>query len=159
LPHVRVATISGMLELIDDMGTETDVAQIAARLAVSIDDFLAILEAAVLLGFATVDAGKVALTTEGRVFAKASIQESKAIFRSHALAHVKILATVVNTLAAKADKSMRADFFLDLLEEHYSAEEAQRQFDTAVDWGRYAELFEYDAVSQRVWLSDPPAAA
>jgi NitT/TauT family transport system ATP-binding protein len=112
-----------------------------------------------LLCFATVDAGKVALTTEGRVFAKASIQESKAIFRSHALAHVKILATVVNTLAAKADKSMRADFFLDLLEEHYSAEEAQRQFDTAVDWGRYAELFEYDAVSQRVWLSDPPAAA
>jgi NitT/TauT family transport system ATP-binding protein len=159
LPHVRVATISGMLELIADMGTDTDVAQIAARLAVSIDDFLAILEAAVLLGFASVEAGKVALTPEGRVFATASIQESKAIFRSHALAHVKILATVVNTLAAKADKSMRADFFLDLLEEHYSAQEAQRQFETAVDWGRYAELFEYDAVSQRVWLSDPPAAA
>jgi NitT/TauT family transport system ATP-binding protein len=159
LPHVRVATISGMLELIADMGTDTDVAHIAARLAVSIDDFLAILEAAVLLGFATVDAGTVAFTPEGRFFATASIQESKAIFRSHALAHVKILATVVNTLAAKADKSMRADFFLDLLEEHYSVQEAQRQFDTAVDWGRYAELFEYDAVSQRVWLSEPPAAA
>jgi NitT/TauT family transport system ATP-binding protein len=159
LPHVRVGTISGMLELIDDMGTETDSAEIAARLAVSIDDFLAILEAAVLLGFATVDAGKVVLTPDGRVFAKATIQESKAIFRTHVLAHVKILATVVNTLEAKADKSMRADFFLDLLEEHYSAKEAQRQFETAVDWGRYAELFEYDAVSQRVWLSEPPAAA
>jgi NitT/TauT family transport system ATP-binding protein len=159
LPHVRVGTISGMLELIEDMDTESDVAEIAARLAVSIDDFLAILEAAVLLGFATVEADTVALTPEGRVFAKASIQESKAIFRSHVLAHVKILATVVNTLEAKADKSMRADFFLDLLEEHYSAGEAQRQFETAVDWGRYAELFEYDAVSQRVWLSDPPAAS
>ena len=146
-----------MLELIDDMGTETEAAEIAARLAVSIDDFLAILEAAVLLGFATVDAGKVTLTPDGRVFAKATIQESKAIFRTHVLAHVKILATVVNTLEAKADKSMRADFFLDLLEEHYSAKEAQRQFETAVDWGRYAELFEYDAVSQRVWLSEPPA--
>jgi len=159
LPHVRVGTISGMLELIDDMDTQTDVAQIAAKLAVSIDDFLAILEAAVLLDFASVDAGKVTLTPAGRVFAKASIQESKAIFRSHVLDHVKILATVVNTLAAKADKSMRADFFLDLLEEHYSAQEAQRQFETAVDWGRYAELFEYDAVSQRVWLSDPVAEA
>jgi NitT/TauT family transport system ATP-binding protein len=159
LPHVRVGTISGMLELIEDMDTESDVAEIAARLAVSIDDFLAILEAAVLLGFATVESGTVELTPEGRVFAKASIQESKAIFRSHVLAHVKLLSTVVNTLEAKADKSMRADFFLDLLEEHYSAGEAQRQFETAVDWGRYAELFEYDAVSQRVWLSDPPAAA
>jgi NitT/TauT family transport system ATP-binding protein len=160
LPHVRVATISGMLELIEDMGANHDVAQIAARLAVPIDDFLAILDAAVLLGFATVDGGTVTLTSEGRVFATASIQQSKEIFRSAVLAHVRIVATVVNTLEAKENKSMRADFFLDLLEEHYSAGEAQRQFDTVVDWGRYAELFEYDAGSQRVWLSDsPPAAA
>jgi NitT/TauT family transport system ATP-binding protein len=157
LPHVRVATISGMLELIEDMGSNQDVAEIAARLAVSVDDFLAILDAAVLLGFATVEAGIVALTSEGRVFATASIQESKEIFRTHVLAHVPFLATVVNTLAAKENKSMRADFFLDLLEEHYSANEAQRQFETAVDWGRYAELFEYDAGSQRLWLSHPPA--
>jgi NitT/TauT family transport system ATP-binding protein len=160
LPHVRVATISGMLELIEDMGANQDVAQIAARLAVPIDDFLTILDAAVLLGFAVVDGGKVTLTGEGRVFATASIQQSKEIFRSAVLAHVRIIATVVNTLEAKENKSMRADFFLDLLEEHYSADEAQRQFDTVVDWGRYAELFEYDAGSQRVWLSDsPPAAA
>ena len=158
LPHVRVGTISGMLELIGDMGADQDVAQIAAKLAVSIDDFLAILDATVLLGFATVEAGTVALTREGRAFATASIQESKAIFRSHVLARVRILATVVKTLAAKDNKSMRSDFFLDLLEEHYSVQEAQRQFETIVDWGRYAELFEYDASSQRVWLSDLPAA-
>ena len=159
LPHVRVGTISGMLELIEDMGTNRDVAQIAARLAVSIDDFLAILDAAVLLGFATVDAGTVTLTPDGHVFATASIQESKELFRAHVLTHVPILATVVNTLAAKENRTMRADFFLDLLEEHYSAEEAQRQFETAVDWGRYAELFEYDAGGQRVWLSDSTAFA
>ena len=146
-----------MLELIEDMGLHQDVAQIAARLAVPVDDFLTILDAAVLLGFATVDGGTVALTGEGRLFAAASIQESKEIFRKHVLAHVPILATVVNTLAAKENKSMRADFFLDLLEEHYSANEAQRQFATAVDWGRYAELFEYDAARQRVWLSDSSA--
>jgi NitT/TauT family transport system ATP-binding protein len=154
LPHVRVATISGMMELIEDMGSNQDVAEIAARLAVSVDDFLAILDVAVLLGFATVEGGTVSLTSDGRAFAAATIQESKAIFRRHVLAHVPIIATVVNTLAAKENKSMRADFFLDLLEEHFSASEAQRQFETAVDWGRYAELFEYDASSQRVWLGD-----
>lgn len=158
LPHVRVGTISGMLELLVEMGGNQDVAQVAARLAVPIDDVLAILDAAVLLRFATVDAGTVALTRDGRTFATASIQESKELFRKHALAHVRILETVVNTLQAKENKSMRAEFFLDLLEEHYSAGEAQRQFETAVDWGRYAELFEYDAGSQRVWLSEAPAA-
>ena len=32
------------------------------------------------------------------------------------------------------------------------AAEAERQFATAVDWGRYAELFEYDAREERLYL-------
>jgi NitT/TauT family transport system ATP-binding protein len=154
LPPVRVGTISGMLELIVDMGPVQDVAQIAARLAVSVDDFLAILEAAVLLGFATVEAGKVAVTEAGFTFATATIQISKAVFRKQVLTHVPIVATIARTLAEKENKSMRADFFLDLLEEHYSEAEARLQFETAVEWGRYAELFEYDAVQERVTAGD-----
>jgi NitT/TauT family transport system ATP-binding protein len=159
LPPVRVGTISGMLELIDDMGTNQDVAQIAARLAVSVDDFLAILDAAVLLGFATVDAGKVALTNDGLAFATAPIQESKGVFRTQVLARVPIITTIARTLAEKENQSMRADFFLDLLEEHYAVNEARLQFETAVEWGRYAELFEYDATGDRVWLSETPQAS
>ena len=156
LPPVRVATISGMLELINDMGQEHDVAQIAARLAVSVDDFLFILEAAALLGFATVDDGRVALTDIGLVFAAAPIQESKEAFREQVIARVPLITTITRTLAEKENKSMRADFFLDLLEEHYAANEARLQFETAVEWGRYAELFEYDATGDRVWLSEVP---
>ena len=29
--------------------------------------------------------------------------------------------------------------------DYFPAEEAERQLSTAVDWGRYAELFEYDS--------------
>lgn len=32
----------------------------------------------------------------------------------------------------------------------YAADEAKQQFATAVDWGRYAELFEYDAPGERL---------
>jgi NitT/TauT family transport system ATP-binding protein len=155
LPHVRVGTISGMLELINDMGAPQEVAQIAARLAISVDDFLAIVDAAVLLGFVAIESGRVILTPAGAAFATAPIQASKAIFRAQVLANVPIVATIAKTLAEKTNKSMRAEFFLDLLEEHYSADEARRQFGTAVEWGRYAELFEYDAAGDRVWLSDP----
>jgi hypothetical protein len=38
------------------------------------------------------------------------------------------------------------------LDEYYPHEEAERQFATAVDWGRYAELFEYDAGEDRLYL-------
>jgi hypothetical protein len=36
---------------------------------------------------------------------------------------------------------------------HNPDEEAERQFATAIDWGRYAELFEYDAQEKRLTIS------
>ena len=40
------------------------------------------------------------------------------------------------------------------LEEAFSGGEARRQFETVVDWGRYAELFSYDDASGELRL-DP----
>ena len=48
---------------------------------------------------------------------------------------------------------MPDDFFKDVLDEHFSPEEAERQLETAVHWGRYAELFDYDANSGRLFLT------
>ena len=48
-------------------------------------------------------------------------------------------------LGQKQNRTMRAEFFLDLWDEYFRRQDALRQFDTAVEWGRYAELFEYDA--------------
>jgi NitT/TauT family transport system ATP-binding protein len=53
---------------------------------------------------------------------------------------------------------MRAGFFIDLFNEYFSDKESERQFATAVDWGRYAELFEYDASEERLYLPEPAAA-
>ena len=46
---------------------------------------------------------------------------------------------------ARRRRRAQAAFFLDVLRRHYSAEEARAQLDTAIDWGRYGELYEYDA--------------
>jgi len=48
------------------------------------------------------------------------------------------------------------EFFLDMLNEQFSEEECQRQMETAVTWGRYAELFDYDAGRRRFVLPDAP---
>ena len=159
LPHVRVGTISGLLELIVDMGTGQEVAQLAARLALPIEDFLSILDAAVLLGFATVSEGCVSVTSVGRDFATTTILRSKDLFRQQVLARVPIVATITKTLASKENHAMKSDFFLDVLDEHYPREEARSQFETAIEWGRYAELFEYDSAEERLTLSEPGVAA
>jgi NitT/TauT family transport system ATP-binding protein len=149
LPHVRVGTISGLLELIVESGeTSVEIARLAERLALPMDDLLAILDAATLLGFATVTDGVVRLTAIGQDYATTTILRSKDLFRAQVLQCAPIVATIAKTLAEKANKTMRADFFLDILDEHYPADEAKRQFSTAVEWARYAELFEYDADEQ-----------
>jgi len=159
LPHVRVGTISGLLELIAEHPERRhEVARMAERLALPIDDLLPILDAAVMLGLATVQDGFVNLTEPGQQFATATILDSKEIFRRQALVHAPIVATITQTLQQKENGKMGADFFLDLLDEYYPEAEARQQFATAVEWGRYAELYEYDADEAELRISDGASA-
>jgi NitT/TauT family transport system ATP-binding protein len=155
LPHVRIGGLSGLLELLAEQpeGTE-DISHLADRLAVTVDDLLALIEATTLLNFARVSDGHVTLTQLGRDFADATILRSKDIFREQLLARVPIFDTIVRTLHERHNKSMRADFFLDIWDEHFPLEVAQQQFATAVDWGRYAELFEYDSTEGILYLHE-----
>jgi NitT/TauT family transport system ATP-binding protein len=150
---VRVGGISGLLELIvEQTEGEGDIPLLAKRLQLSVDDLLPLLDAATLLGFAQVANGDVRLTTIGRDFATTTILRSKDVFRQQAIEHIPVLSSIVHTLQEKVDHSMRSDFFLDLWDDYFPLEEAERQLATAVDWGRYAELFEYDASEGRLWL-------
>jgi NitT/TauT family transport system ATP-binding protein len=41
------------------------------------------------------------------------------------------------------------------LQKHFSDDEAEHQIDTALNWGRYGDLFTYDAKSDRLSLHEP----
>jgi NitT/TauT family transport system ATP-binding protein len=156
LPHVRPGGISGMLQLIAEHGAQTeDIAHLSDRLSITADDLLAQLEAAVLLKFAEITDGDVALTARGRAFAASTIQSGKEIFRGQLLECVRLFDAIVRTLEGKKDGTMRVDFFLDLWDEYFPAAEVQRQFATAVDWARFAELFEYDSLEGALHLPSP----
>jgi NitT/TauT family transport system ATP-binding protein len=60
----------------------------------------------------------------------------------------------MKVLQEKENLSLAGDFFLDILDEYYPNEEAKRQLETAVDWGRFAELFEYSATEDRIYTVD-----
>jgi len=154
LPHVRVGGISGLLELIVEKGEGLDdIPLLAQRLQLEVDDLLPLLDAAVLLGFAEVTDGDVRLTPIGSDFATTTIQRSKDLFRQQALGRIPVLSSIVHTLQEKENQAMRADFFLGIWDDYFPREEAERQLATAVDWGRYGELFEYDASEGRFHLA------
>ncbi len=154
LPHARRGAIAGLLEILEDRGGRDDLPRLANQLSMEVDDLLPTVEAARLLGFATVREGDVELTPDGRAFAKADIQDRKVLFRKAGLANVPLLHQIECALKAKADRTLPDDFFLDILDEHFSEDEAKRQLETAINWGRYAELFDYDGAKQLLILSE-----
>ena len=68
-----------------------------------------------------------------------------------------LIKAILRALQATNDGTLREGFFLDLLRRGFSAEEARRQLDTAIDWGRYGELFEYDSETGQLVLGSDPA--
>lgn len=158
IPHARVGGISGLLELIVDLPQGTDdIPRLAERIQLAVDDLLPIMDAAVMLGFAEVSQGDVKLTPIGQDFATTTILRSKDLFRQQVLDRVPLINSIVSTLKEKRNRSMRSDFFKDLLDEHFPDAESDRQLATAIDWGRYAELFEYDASENRLYLTEAEA--
>ena len=154
LPHARRGAIAGFLELLDDRGGKQDLYRIAEELHMDVDDLLPIVEASALLSFVKSDKGDVEITAEGEAFAKADISTRKKLFREAVLKNVALLQQMYAALQSKSDHTMPVEFFRDLLEQHFSDAEAQRQIETVLNWGRYADLFTYDAESDRLMLHD-----
>jgi len=156
LPHARRGAIAGLLELLNDHDGKEDLFRIAGELRMDVDDLLPVVEAAVLLHFATSEHGDVELTPSGKAFADSDIPTRKDLFRQAALANVTLLQQMHSALASKSDHTMPLEFFRDLLQKHFPDNEVQQQLDTALNWGRYADIFSYDYATDRLRLNPPP---
>jgi NitT/TauT family transport system ATP-binding protein len=154
LPHARTGGIAGLLEILHDGGGHADLYKLAETLAMDVDDLLPIVESATMLGFATLHEGDVQITSAGVAFADADILTRKVFFREAALKHIAILQCIDSVLRAKSDHSIPDEFFHDILDEHFSKDEVERQFETAMNWGRYAEIFDHDPQKGRLVLAE-----
>jgi NitT/TauT family transport system ATP-binding protein len=159
LPHARVGGIAGLLELLHDRGGDEDLYKLSEQLVMDVEDLLPIVEACVLLGFVTLNEGEVKITPQGVAFADADIQARKVLFREAVVKNVMVLQQIESVLKAKTDHSIPAEFFHDILDEHFSQDEVERQLDTALNWGRYAEIFDYDSERGRLVLAEPTVEA
>jgi NitT/TauT family transport system ATP-binding protein len=154
LPHARPGGIAGLLELLLDKGGRDDVYRMADDLAFEIDELLPIVDAAQLLGFLKVEEGDATITEKGAEFANSEILRQKELFRDAAIENVLLLRQIRRALESKSDHTVPEDFFLDMIDEQFSEDESQRQMETAITWGRYAEIFDFDAARRRFVMPD-----
>jgi NitT/TauT family transport system ATP-binding protein len=157
LPEVSPDGLSGLLEILAAGGGREGLAELADTLTFEVDDLLPMVDAAVMLGLARVDGADLEITEQGREFATGDIDASKTLFGKLASERVPLIKAICKGLHATTDGTLREGFFLDLLRRGFSDEEARRQLDTAIEWGRYGELFEYDAESGQLVLGSDPA--
>ena len=85
---------------------------------------------------------------------KPTSRQEKCCFVQAALKHVTILQCIDSVLKAKST-TIPDEFFHDILDEHFSQDEVKRQFETAMNWGRYAEIFDHDPENERLIWTDP----
>jgi NitT/TauT family transport system ATP-binding protein len=157
LPEVSVGGLSGLLEILAARGGQDGLAELADELSFEIDDLLPLVDAAVMLGLAHVHNAQLEITDAGREFARADIDTSKKLFGELIAERAPLIKAILRALRATEDGTLREGFFLDLLRRGFTAEEARRQLDTAIEWGRYGELFEYDAEDGQLVLGSDPA--
>ena len=159
LPHATAGGMAGLLEFLNDRGGEEDLYHLAEELLMEVDDLFPIVDEAVMLGFAESKQGDVQITPAGKEFAEADITTRKKLFREAVLSHVTLIQQIRNALERKSDRAVPLEFFRDVLDEHLPHEEVQRQIDTALNWGRYAEIFTYDSETDRLLLDEASGAA
>lgn len=158
LPAVSTGELGGLVELLAEHGGQDGLAEIADELRYEIDDLLPIVDAVQLLKLARPQGRELRITEQGRRYAAADLLRAKEQFATLAMEAAPLVRRIVRDLRHTANGAIGTDEILAELRTVYGADDAQRQLDTAIDWGRYGELFEYDADSSRLLLPTHPDA-
>jgi NitT/TauT family transport system ATP-binding protein len=152
LPKIHINGLAGLLEHILEMPNgRGDLYRLAEILKVDSDSLLQLIEATELLGFATITQGDVILTPLGRTFAEASILSRKQIFADR-IGRLPLFKWLMAILTVADNRRLEWDVVQAALELDFPSEEAERQLDTAVNWGRYAEILAYEDNTELISL-------
>ncbi|NMD55037.1 MULTISPECIES: nitrate/sulfonate/bicarbonate ABC transporter ATP-binding protein [Tsukamurella] len=152
LPDATVDGIAGLVELVSAHGAPADLPDLAADLNFEVDDIMPLVDAAAMLGLVDGAGNEITLTEEGRTFVTVPLGDAKEVFARQAASRAPLVRTVLRTLRASTDGAARLGFFVDLLRRGFGREDAERQMRLAIDWGRYGELYDYDADDDRIRL-------
>ncbi len=155
LPQVRIGSIAGLLELLEDRQNK-DLYRLAQELLLEVDDILPIVEGAKLMDFVKLAEGDISLTPIGQEFIGGSIDDRKLLVRAQLTAHIRLVQQICNILQAKRNHRIAEELILDILEKNFSPREAKRQLQTVIDWGRYAELYSYNEPAGEIFLEQVP---
>ncbi|AOX16993.1 ABC transporter ATP-binding protein [Kozakia baliensis] len=156
LPPLPINLLVGLLETLaaSPLNGRADLPMLAERLQMALDDLFPIGESLQLLELAELEDGDILLTEEGARFVHAEQDERKEIMRTAFLHDIPLIRAIRAVLDERPNHIAGAERFRDELENCMSPNYAQQTLQTAINWARYAELFDFDEEADQFLLDD-----
>jgi NitT/TauT family transport system ATP-binding protein len=158
LPAVNLGHIFGLMEIVRDHGNQIDVFKLDQLTEYDFGHTIAVTKAGELLDFLDTPKNQILLTDLGRRFLDADINGRKTIFRNQLLT-LGTFRFVLHLLKEAKDFRLGKDIIEEELAVRLTTEDVEKVFNTVVGWGRFAELFGYDASSQELHIDDDPSSS
>jgi len=146
LPDVTPGRIAGLLETVAEapFNGRADLPQLAEETELEDDVLFHLFEALRVLGLARIVSGDLFLTPLGQSFVEADEAGRKGLFADTLLRTIPLAARIRQVLDERRDHRAPEERFLQELQDYLTDDEAERVLETAITWGRYAEIFDYD---------------
>jgi NitT/TauT family transport system ATP-binding protein len=154
IPKVHYSVLVGFLEILNDLGGKSDIAGIASRQGLELDDLLPILDSGEMLGLIQVTAGDVSITEKGHLFIAASPKVQKKMLRDVVInleAFKKLVELVKQSEKGRITKDDVIQFVSnhDITTPNANGDDSD-EFNWIVEWGRQALVFNYDANEESI---------
>ena len=143
IPYVELSRILGFLEVLKNDGGHSKIFKLAAQLKEEFGSVIAVAKAVELLDFVETPGQEVVLTELGKNFIDSDSSEQKKIFRKQLLM-MWIFRLIIEKV--ESDGSFGELALVEEINSRFPYESAHKMVDTIVDWGRYGEIFEFDAM-------------
>lgn len=150
-PNVSPGEIAGLLERLDADGGTADMFDLSVEIGKEFGKLLAVVKAAELLDFVDTPKHTVKLEPTGKKYLESTINDRKKLLNER-LRTLHLFERVVGLLEAQEEKSVDEDLILEELAVWLPSQRPVTMFKTIVRWGRYAELFGYNADERRLYL-------
>ena len=153
IPNVPVGRIVGLLEILEDSPETVDIFELSAEIGKEFGETIAIVKAAEMLELVETPKHDVHLTALGREFLAAEPPGQKEIF-ARQIMDLRLFQIITLCLRKAKDERVDADVILEQLAVLLPYDKPEQVFDTVVQWGRYAELIDYEQDTHTIFMQE-----
>jgi NitT/TauT family transport system ATP-binding protein len=147
LPKALLSEVQGLISYLGDEPEE--IYDLSSQIGKDFAATLSVVKAAEMLGFVDTPGQDVVLTALGKRFNGLGTPEKREILHEQ-IRKIKIFELILRLIDNSPEKMLEEDVIVERLGRIFPHERARTLWKTILSWGRYAEIFGYDAHTHQV---------